>query len=80
MNDWQLFAVIGVPSLITLVGMAQNNKRFEAIYKRIDAMQADINLIRHDMQQFFRDLVLHERGHRQSQVETLSFGSVDRHY
>jgi hypothetical protein len=60
MNDWQLFAVIGVPSLLTLLGMAQNNKRFEAIDKLIDATQADINLIRDDMQQFFCDLGRHE--------------------
>jgi hypothetical protein len=43
-----------------LTGMAQNNKRFEAMDKRMDAMQIDINLIRHDMQQFFRDLGRHE--------------------
>jgi hypothetical protein len=67
MNDWQLFAVIGVPSLITLVGTAQNKKRFEAMDKRMDgmdraivAMQAETSSIRRDLQVFFRDLGRHE--------------------
>jgi hypothetical protein len=74
MNDWQLFAVIGVPSIITLIGMAQNNKRFELLEKRMGGMdkrmdgidraivtiQGQIASIRRDLQQFFRDLGRHE--------------------
>ena len=44
MNDWQLYVAVGIPSVLILVNMVQNNKRFDDLKDGMNARFGEVNL------------------------------------
>ena len=71
MNDWQLDVAVGIPSVLILVNMVQNNKRFDDLKDGMNARFGEVNLrfsevikrldsIEADLRVFYRDLGRHD--------------------
>jgi hypothetical protein len=57
MTNTQLFLAIGIPSVLILLGMFLNSKRFDVIESKLTVIEADLRRFYHELGEHNADII-----------------------